>query len=81
MNPGESKFREIIHILDGEMIRDSGFKGSNEILRYLIFDALVCFNKLIIHSPLSTRLKWIERFVNCNQYLLSMTPDIPEFSI
>ena len=81
-NPHEHKFQQIIHILDGEMIKDAGYNGGEEILRYLIFDALVCFNKLIIGAPLSARLQWINRFIHCNSYLLNNSPhSIAEHSI
>lgn len=63
------------------MIKDQGMKGSSDVLRYLIFDALVCFNVLIIHNSLAERLIWIQRFVHANDFLLSMRPEIPEHAI
>lgn len=59
----------IVHILDGEMINDR-CKNGGEKLRYLIFDALVIFGKIIIKKPLRQRLEQCEKFIRCNEYLL-----------
>ena len=50
------ELHNVMHILDGEMINDK-LKNGDQKLRYLIFDALVVFNKIIIKKTLKERLE------------------------
>jgi 6-pyruvoyl-tetrahydropterin synthase len=61
----QNEFKEIIHILDGELINDKS-KNGEERLKYLIYDALVAFNRKIIDLPLRDRLEWCEKVIRCN---------------
>jgi ATP-dependent DNA ligase len=60
-----------VHILDGEMINDKE-KSGEEKIKYLVYDALVVFNKKIIDQPLRERLEWCEKVIRCNDFLLGL---------